>query len=450
MHQQNVDKTSLSVIGATSILPVDSEQDDIHTNFGIVIENETILEIAPYDVLCNKYPEAHHEFFPDHIILPGLINCHGHAAMSLLRGLADDYPLMEWLESHIWPAETKWVDYAFVRDGTSLAIAEMLLSGTTTFSDMYFFPEASASASESLGINAQINFPIIEFPSNWSRDSEESIKKGLDVYDQYRNSKNVSIGFAPHSPYTVSNTSFEKIITLAEEVDTHIQLHLHETEIEITNSLNDHGCRPIERLNNLGLFSPRVQAVHFTQFNSDDITIIKNNNTSIIHCPTSNQKLASGYCNINELLRSDIKTGLGTDGAASNNTLDLFESLRTAALQAKLQTRDATVLNAKTALKLATLGGAEALGIDDQTGSLTIGKKADLIAIDTRKPSMQPMYNPFSLIAYTQAGSAVSEVWINGKRKVKQGQLTDIDLNQLLNSVSGWQQKIIASMSKPN
>lgn len=432
--------------GDTHCSPLGAETTTVHRDHGMLIVDGKIAQLAPYTELVAQAkqadPDIDVEFFAGHIMLPGLVNCHGHAAMSLLRGFADDYALMPWLEQHIWPAENQWLSESFVRDGTTLAVAEMLLAGTTTFSDMYFFPEASAEVAESHGVRAQINFPIIEFSSNWASDTEEYFAKGLDLFDNYRHSKLVSVGFGPHAPYTVSDASFERVAVLAEEIDTHIQIHLQESAAEVADSIRDHGVSPIERLHRLGVLGPRTQAVHLTQFNERDIELLAQSNTSAVHCPASNAKLASGYSAIKQLLAAGLHVGLGTDGAASNNTLDLFDSARLAALQAKLHSSDATALNATQSLHLATQGGANALGLGEQIGSLSIGKQADIIAIDTHQPGMQPVHNPISQLIYTQAGSAVNHVWIDGQAVVRSRELLNIDLAELLANTKAWRDKL--------
>ena len=432
--------------GDTHCSPLGAETATVHRDHGMLIVDGKIAQLAPYTELVAQAkqadPDIDVEFFAGHIMLPGLVNCHGHAAMSLLRGFADDYALMPWLEQHIWPAENQWLSESFVRDGTTLAVAEMLLAGTTTFSDMYFFPEASAEVAESHGVRAQINFPIIEFSSNWASDTEEYFAKGLDLFDNYRHSKLVSVGFGPHAPYTVSDASFERVAVLAEEIDTHIQIHLQESAAEVADSVRDHGASPIERLHRLGVLGPRTQAVHLTQFNERDIELLAQSNTSAVHCPASNAKLASGYSAIKQLLAAGLHVGLGTDGAASNNTLDLFDSARLAALQAKLHSSDATALNATQSLHLATQGGANALGLGEQIGSLSIGKQADIIAIDTHQPGMQPVHNPISQLIYTQAGSAVNHVWIDGQAVVRSRELLNIDLAELLANTKAWRDKL--------
>lgn len=442
--------SNLSIIGANWIVtaeptgspPQSTANGHYLCDYGIAIQGERIHSIAPFEELQEQFPDANAEFLHDHILLPGLVNAHGHAGMSLLRGYADDFTLMDWLENHIWPIETQWVNEEFVADGATLAIAEMLLSGTTTFSDMYFFPEITAKIAQLLGIRAQVNFPVIEFANNWASSPEQHIDKGLMLFDEYRHSDLVSIGFAPHAPYTVSNNSFKRVVMLAEEIDTHIQIHLQETAQEVKNSVNEYGLSPIQRLHELDVLSPRTQAVHMTQLDETDLQILVDTDTSIIHCPTSNLKLASGYCRITNLLSKNLRVGLGTDSAASNNSLNMFDALRTAALQAKHQEADPTAINANEALYLATLGSAKALGLDKEIGSLSAGKQADIIAIDCNCPSMQPVHNPVSQLVYASAGNNVNHLWVAGKQRVKNRQLIDINLQELIKNSKTWQQRL--------
>ena len=441
--------TDKKIIAATWLVtanPANSQANQaeitVLNDHGVLIIGGKIIEIAPYATLCEKHADAKPQFLSGQVLLPGLINCHGHAAMSLLRGAADDLPLQQWLEQHIWPTEAKWVSADFVADGVELAIAEMLLSGTTTFADMYFFPDVTARIADALGMRAQVMFPVLEFASAWAEDADHYIDKGLALFDQYRYSEYVNIGFAPHAPYTVSDASFSRIVMLAEEVDAAIQLHLHETANEVAESIKQYGVTPIQRLLQLGVLSPRTQAVHLTQLNDDDLQALSDTDTSIIHCPTSNQKLASGFCNVAQLQHAGIRVGLGTDSAASNNTLDMFSTMRCAALLAKHQTGDATQFSAQQTLYLATLGGAKALGIDNITGSISEGKSADLIAVDLNHPAMQPVHNPISQLVYTHAGNAVSHVWIEGQAKVANGKLLNIDTQQLLAKSQQWAARI--------
>jgi len=345
---------------------------------------------------------------PGHALLPGLVNCHGHAAMSLLRGYADDQPLMPWLEQHIWPAESAHVSADFVRDGTELAIAEMIRSGTTTFSDMYFFPDACAATAQSTGMRCQITFPIFDFPTAWARDADEYIRKGLALRDDFKHSKLVSIGFGPHAPYTVSEPNLVKVATLAAELDVAVHIHLHETSGEVLQAVEQNGERPLDTLQRLGLLGPRTQCVHMTDLGDQDISLLAATGAHVVHCPQSNMKLASGTCPVTRLLDRGVNVALGTDSAASNNDLNLFGDMQAAALLAKLQTGDATALPASEALAMATINGARALGMAELIGSLEVGKQADLIAVDLSGPETQPLYNPLSQLVYASNGSQVT------------------------------------------
>ena len=382
---------------------------------------------------------------PNHVLLPGLINCHGHAAMTLLRGLADDIALNPWLQNIIWPIEKKYVSEAFVRDGTELAIAEMLLSGTTTFSDMYFFPETVANVAIASGMRCQISFPILDFPSTWAASTDEYISKGLKIRDRFKHVDLISSVFGPHSTNNLKESSLETISTLASELDLGIQIHLHETNQEVLQGLSEKGERPIETLLRLGLLGPKTQCVHMTELNTQDIQILSNTGAQVIHCPESNMKLASGISPITKLLQAGINVGIGTDGAASNNDLNLFGELQSAALLAKINTMDATSLTAPEALTLGTLGGAKALGLDQNIGTIEIGKFGDLIAIDLNRIEMQPIHNIFSQLIYVNNGSQVTHSWIQGEQIMHDRELLNIDQDDLRERTLKWQTKISVS-----
>ncbi len=373
------------------------------------------------------------------MLLPGLINCHGHAAMSLLRGLADDIPLESWLQNIIWPIERKYISETFVRDGTELAIAEMLLSGTTTFSDMYFFPETVADVAIKSGMRCQISFPILDFPSNWAESTDEYLKKGLAMRDNFRHVDLISTIFGPHSTYTLNESSLVNISTLASELDIGVQIHLHETNQEIVQGLAKNDERPIETLLKVGLLGPKTQCVHMTALNSEDIKLLNQTGAQVIHCPESNMKLASGISPINKLLDAGINVGLGTDGAASNNDLDLFGELKSAALLAKINTMDATSLTAAEALTLGTLGGAKALGMDKSIGTIEVGKLGDLIAVNLDHVAMQPVHDIFSQLVYLNSGSQVTHSWIQGQLVVQDSKLLTIDQTDLRQRILNWQ-----------
>ncbi|MBT8138367.1 MAG: TRZ/ATZ family hydrolase [Gammaproteobacteria bacterium] len=413
-------------------------------NYGLRFEAGLIREIAPYNELAEAGAAADIpcEFLDGHILLPGLVNCHGHAGMSLLRGYADDLPLQDWLEQHIWPLEGALVNAEFVEHGSQLAIAEMLQSGTTTFSDMYFFPDVLADAAVAAGMRAQITFPVLEFASAWANNAEEYLSKGLALMDAQRHNELLRIGFGTHAPYTVSDQTFQRVAVLAAEVDAPIQVHLQETAAEITQSKAEHGCSPVERLQRLGVLGPRAQAVHMVHFDASDLLILSESGTSVVHCPASNAKLASGYSNISQLIAAGLAVGLGTDSAASNNTLDLFDTARLAALLAKQQ-GDASALPAWQCLHMATRGGAEVLGMGAQIGSLEVGKCADFIAVDTRNVAMQPLYEPASQLIYTAAGNAVTHSWIGGRCVLRERRLQSIDNNALLEQNATWRERIL-------
>ncbi len=379
---------------------------------------------------------------PDHALLPGLINCHGHAAMSLLRGYADDEPLMPWLEQHIWPAETEHVSEEFVHDGTELAIAEMIRSGTTTFSDMYFFPEVVAQLARKMGIRCQLSFPIFDFPTAWAQDADEYISKGLALRDDLKHSELVNVVFGPHAPYTVSEPNLTKVATLAAELDLPVHIHLHETTGEVLQAVEQHGERPLDSLNRLGLLGPRTQCVHMTDLGDQDIALLAATGAHVVHCPQSNMKLASGACPVGKLMAAGVNVALGTDSAASNNDLNMFGEMQAAALLAKLHSADATTLPAAQALTMATLGGARAMGIDDEVGSLESGKQADIIAVDLSQPETQPLYNPISQLVYACNGSQVTHTWIAGEAIMMERRLQRSDPAELARRVSDWQHRI--------
>jgi 5-methylthioadenosine/S-adenosylhomocysteine deaminase len=380
---------------------------------------------------------------PGHVLIPGLINAHGHAAMSLFRGLADDLPLMTWLQEHIWPAEARWVNEDFVRLGTRLAIAEMLRGGTTCFADMYFHPEIAAEAVIDSGMRAQLAFPVIDNPIPGARDSAEATSKGLRLRDELKHNRLLSIAFGPHSPYTVGDATLANVRMLADELEMPVHMHVHETAGEVSDALAQGGERPLQRLKTLGLLNPRLQAVHMTQINDQDLELLVSHGVSVIHCPESNMKLASGVCPVQRLLDAGVNVALGTDGAASNNDLDMFGEMRTASLLAKSSTGSSTALNAHQALHMATMGGALAMGIAEDTGSLEVGKSADITAVDLSALVHQPVYHPVSQLLYTCNASHVSHVWVAGREKVKAGQLILPDQDGLLAAVNQWSQQIL-------
>jgi len=429
------------LIQARWIIPVE-EDSVIHEQHTLVVNNGKIIDLLPHQQAESKYQASSIESLPNHALIPGLINSHTHASMSLLRGIADDLPLMDWLQNHIWPLEQKWMSEAFVRDGTDLAIAEMIRGGTTCFNDMYFFPDITAHQAIQHGIRASVGLIVIDFPTVWAENSDSYIEKGLALHDQLRHHPLISTAFAPHAPYTISDSPLAKVRTFADELELQIHMHLHETAHEVQEQQQKTKQTPIQRLYDLDLLSPSFMAVHMTQLSDEDIQLIAKTGTHIIHCPESNLKLASGFCPIAKCIKAGINVALGTDGAASNNDLDMFGEMRTAALLAKGVSGDASAVPAFTALKMATINGAKALGIENITGSLSIGKAADIIAIDLEQIETQPLYDPVSQIVYAANRQQVTDVWVSGKQLLKQRNLTTINMDALKIKIAEWQARL--------
>jgi 5-methylthioadenosine/S-adenosylhomocysteine deaminase len=388
------------------------------------------------------FPGARRVELPNHALIPGLINLHTHAAMTLMRGLADDLQLMSWLKDHVWPAETKHVSAEFVYDGTLLACAEMLRGGITCFNEMYFFPEAAARAALAAGMRAALGIIAFEFPTAYAADADDYIAKGLAARDQLKEEPLLSFCMAPHAPYTVSDKTFTKIVTIAEELDLPIHTHLHETRHEIEESLARYKARPIERLGALGVLGPRLVAAHAVHLTEPEIEALARHSASVAHCPSSNLKLASGFAPVAAMLERGVNVGLGTDGAASNNRLDLLEEMRLAALLAKAVANDAQALPAHQALAAATLHGARALGLDALVGSIVPGKSADLCAVSFEEPELAPCYDPVSHLAYSAGRGQVSHVWVAGEIRLERGELVGFENRSLNNRILLWQNKL--------
>ena len=429
------------LIQARWIIPVEPET-VIHEHHTLVIDDGRIVDLLPTDIATDKYQAECIEIYPHHVLIPGLVNAHTHAAMTLMRGIADDLHLMDWLQNHIWPLEQKWMSEAFVRDGTDLAIAEMIRGGTTCFNDMYFFPEVTAQQAIQHGMRASIGLILIDFPTVWAENSEQYIEKGLALHEQLRHEPLITTPFAPHAPYTVSDEPLQRIRAIADELELPIHMHVHETAHEIELGLEHNGQRPLARLHELGLMTPAFIAVHMTQVTDTEIEAYAQTGANIVHCPESNLKLASGFCPVGKYLHAGINVALGTDGAASNNDLDMLGEMRTAALLAKGMASDASALPAHTALRMATLNGARALGLDDEIGSLQIGKSADIVAINLDYLETQPLYDPISQIVYAASRQQVTDVWIAGKQLLKQRNLTTINIDDLKMKLSEWQQRL--------
>ena len=427
-EMKNID----TLLHARWVIPVDNKSRYLEDHC-IAIHEDKILEILPSQKAAERYSASVTRNYDQHALIPGLINSHTHAAMNLFRGLADDLKLMDWLENHIWPAEAQHVNETFVQTGTELAIAEMIRSGTTCFNDMYFFPDITARVAADIGMRASVGLILIDFPTVWANNSVEYIDKGLAVFDHYKGHELIKTAFAPHAPYTVSDEPLKHIRTLADELELNIHMHIHETAYEVSEAKKNTGIRPLTRLYELGLLTPTLQAVHMTQLQDDEIPLLASAGSHVIHCPESNMKLASGICPVNQLLDAGVNVALGTDSSSSNNDLDMFGEMRSAALLAKISTMDATAVSAEQVLQMATINGAHALGIDDITGSLEAGKFADIVAVNFDTIETVPVYDPVSHLVYCSSREHVSDVWIAGKQRLTDRVLNTIDETRLKN-----------------
>ena len=423
------------------VIPVEPEG-VVLEHHSVVIDDGRILAILPHARARTDYAAHRTVELPEHALLPGLVNAHTHAGMTLMRGMADDLPLMRWLQEHIWPVESRWVGDEFVRDGTALAVAEMLRGGTTCFNDMYFYPGDAGRVAAAAGMRCVVGMIVIDFPTVWAAGADEYLARATEVHDEFRSHPLVDTAFAPHAPYTVSDEPLERIRVLADELDVPVHIHLHETAAEVENATEKQGRRPFARLERLGLVSPRLVAVHMTNLDEAEIHRLAECGAHVVHCPESNLKLASGFCPVARLLAAGVNVALGTDGAASNNDLDMIQEMRTASLVAKAVARDATAVPAHRAIAMATIAGARALGKDDTIGSLVPGKAADVIAVDLGGIESQPVYDAASQVTFSASGRQVSDVWIAGRVVLRDGALLTIDADHVLERAKQWRRRI--------
>ncbi|HZV39385.1 MAG TPA: TRZ/ATZ family hydrolase [Pseudoxanthomonas sp.] len=410
----------------------------------VAISGGEILAVLPTAQARAWYTPKQVVSRPDAALVPGLVNAHAHNPMTLLRGIADDLPLKVWLQQHIWPIESAVIGPEFVADGIALAIAEMLRGGTTCANENYFFPDVQAATYKRHGFRARVGLPVIDFPTAWASSDDEYFDKAGEVHDQWRDDPLVATAFAPHAPYTVNDANFERIRMLADQLDVPVHLHLHETAQEVQQSLEKYGQRPIARLDRLGLVNDRLIAVHMTQLTEAEIRLVAERGVSVVHCPESNLKLASGFCPACALRGAGVNLAIGTDGCASNNDLDMFGETRTAALLAKAVAEDAAALDAFEALRAATLGGANALGFGDRIGSIEPGKQADLVCVDLGALETQPLHHVVSQLVYATGRHQVSDVWIAGKPKLLRRELVDMDMAGLIANAKQWRTRIAA------
>ncbi|MBV8649012.1 TRZ/ATZ family hydrolase [Paludibacterium sp.] len=437
------DKTYDLVVTARWMITVEKDG-EVLENHALAIRDGVIEAILPA-AQAASLPATRHVKLDSHVLMPGLINLHGHSAMTLLRGLADDMALMDWLTGYIWPAEGKHVRDDFVFDGARLAMAEMIRCGTTTINDMYFFHGAMARAGLAAGVRTFVGCSILEFPTNYAVTADDYLSKALAERREFLGEELVTFTLAPHAPYTVSDETFQKVVTLAEQEDMLIHCHIHETGGEVDTSLKEYHQRPLSRLKALGLLSPRLIAAHMVHLSPEEIELAASHGISVAHNPSSNMKLASGIAPIPQMLAAGVNVGIGTDGAASNNKLDMLAETRLAALLAKVGTLDPTAVPAAVALRMATLNGAKALGIDDRTGSLKAGKQADVIAIDLSALETAPAFDPISHVVYAAGREQVSHVWVKGQSLMSERKLLTLDESALKAKAEDWRHRIVST-----
>lgn len=407
------------------------------TGHSVVIRGERIEAVSPTDEARQAYPDAREVRLDNHLLTPGLVNAHTHAAMALLRGTADGLPLERWLAERIGPLEAALVSDEFVFDGTVMACAEMLLGGTTTFNDMYFFPEAAARAAQAMGMRAMIGMIVIDFPTAWASTVDAYFEKGLALRDAWRTDPRMRFALAPHAPYSVSDGPLQRVARLSAELQLPVHIHVHETARELVDHEARYGLRPLARLNALGLVTPELMAVHAVHLNESDCSLLARQGASVVHCPNSNLKLGSGMAPVADLLAAGVNVALGTDGSASNNRLDMVLEARMASLLVGGRTGNPTALDAHRALEAATLGGAQALGQDSQIGSISAGKLADLAAFDLSDEHGALVNDPVSHLIFSAGREQVSHVWVHGEPVVVMRQIMGVAAREALAGVRG-------------
>ena len=417
-------------------------QDELLVDHSIAINNGIIVDILPSTRAQQNYLAQNEYHLNEHLVTPGFVNSHGHAAMTLFRGFADDLPLMTWLEENIWPNESRWLSPEFTQVGSELAIAEMIRGGTTCFSDNYFYSIDVGVAAQKIGIRAQLCPTILNIETPWAKDVDDYIRQAENSFHQFQSSPLINSILGPHSPYALTDADLHKVANKADDLDCMIQMHVHETADEISQSLEQYYCRPIARLDRVGMLTNKLQAVHMTQLTEHEMDLIAERDVKVVHCPESNLKLASGFCPIGPLKSRGATIGLGTDGAASNNDLDMLGEMRTASMLAKAVAQDATELNATETLRMATLEGAKCMGLDDIIGTIEVGKQADLCATALNELANIPVYHPVSQLIYTANRDQVSHVWVAGNIVLKDKELMTLDSHQLRQDVQKWQDKL--------
>jgi 5-methylthioadenosine/S-adenosylhomocysteine deaminase len=433
-----------TLISARWVLPIEPDG-TVLEHHAVAIRAGRIVEVLPLAEARARFTASETIERPHHALMPGLVNAHTHAAMTLLRGRAENMPLGPWLEEAIWPIERRWVDPEYVRDGTELAIVEMLRGGVTCFADMHLWPDVVARTAAELHMRACVGLVVIEGPTPWAAGADEYIEKGLALRDEYRGDPLVTTCFAPHSPYTISDATLLRVRRLADELEVPVATHLHESAWEIEQSEEKHGARPLARLARLGLASPLLVAVHMTHANEQDLDMLATAGAAVVHCPESNLKLGNGVCPAVELLGRGVRVALGTDGAASNNDLDIFAEMRTAGLLASGVSARPGALVARDLLRMASLEGARTLGLGEQTGSLVAGKWADLCCVDLKSAASWPVHDVPTALVYACSSRQVSDTWIAGRHVHDAGTLRYIDESAVLERADAWRRRIDAA-----
>ncbi len=438
----NADLVNADLVIEARWLAAVNSKNTLLEDYSVIVQGGVLVNLLPTTQARHQYTATSLVCLDEHVLIPGLINGHTHVAMSLMRGIADDLPLMAWLNDHIWPAEQAVISERYVKDASLLGCAEMLSGGITCFNDMYFYPQATAMAVSQAGMRANLGLPVLEFATNYASDADDYLQKGFEAHDSWRGNPLITSSIAPHAPYTVSNQTFEKIVTYAEQLRLGIHTHLHETHDEISQSEALYGVRPIQRLADLGLLGPNLVAAHGVHLLPHEIDVLAEYGCHVVHCPSSNLKLASGIAPVASLLRSGVNVGVGTDGAASNNRLDMFAEMRLAALLAKGVSGDPTALPAHQALEMVTINAARALGLNDKIGSIEVGKQADLVAVKLSDLALSPCYDPISHLVYACGREHVTHTWVAGELRYSHGVYANIEPVELKEIVQTWQPKL--------
>ncbi|HEX6322784.1 MAG TPA: amidohydrolase family protein [Vicinamibacterales bacterium] len=437
----------VTVITGGTVVTVDAAGRVIE-NGAVAFQGGRILAVDGADVIAAAYPAADRIDAAGHVVMPGLVNTHGHAPMVLYRGLADDLALMDWLQQYIFPAEAKTVSPEFVRAGARLAALEMIASGTTTYADMYYFEEAIAAETKAAGLRGVLGQTIIQFPVADAKTWQEGLARAEAFVRQWRDDPLITPAYAPHSMYTLDAAMLKAIRASADRERAPVLIHLSETRVENEDAQKNHGASPTAYLDGLGFLKPGTLGAHGVWLSDADLAILAKRGVALSHNPESNMKLASGAAPVAGWLAAGIPSGIGTDGAASNNDLDMFEAMRAASLLQKHTTGDPRVMPAKVTLEMATRGGARALGLADRIGSLEPDKLADIIVVDMSAAHQTPMYDPVSHLVYATRGSDVRDVFVNGKALMRDRQVTTLDRAAVLREARAIQQKVRAAVQK--